>query len=317
MSVYEKLIRKLGKSGRLLETQPSSYTNTDSNKKYLNGDFSRHLDRDLVIVDVGCRWGFADVWTQLLSRIHLYGFDPDEEECERLRQLYKDRNVTLVSQALADTPGKRVLYLTQNPGCNSLYRPDPRLTSAMPELACASQVGTSKIEVTTLDLWSAATGTDVVDFIKLDTQGSELDILRGGKEILRTVRALEIEVEFNPIYENQPLFNDVDIFLREQGFVLWRLSNMVHYSRGTPLHQRQTNDTAYYDSKPVQQITFGGQLYWGHAHYLRHQIVSDENHSDPRQNERDAVLLKALGFHDIALRLTTCSSGPDPAPGDG
>lgn len=278
---------------------------------------TQHLDRDLVIVDVGCRWGFSDAWTQLLPRAQLFGFDPDEEECERLRLLYQGRNVTLVSRALADAPGDRVLYLTQNPGCSSLYRPDPRLTSAFPELACASQVGTSTIEVTTLDLWSATTGTDVIDFIKLDTQGSELDILRGGINVLRTVRALEIEVEFNPIYENQPLFNDVDRFLREQGFMLWRLSNMVHYSRNTLPNQHQTIDTAYYDSNPVERIALGGQLYWGHAHYLRHEIVSDEDYADTQQYVRDTVLLKALGFHDIAFSLSTRSGEVNPSPGAG
>lgn len=270
----------------------------------LHGELFRQLDRDLVIVDVGCRWGFSDVWQNFSSRLSLYGFDPDPLECERLRHVYEKCKVTLVPQALAEAPGKRLLYLTQEPACSSLYRPDPRFVSTLPALACAVQVGIEQIDVTTLDIWSAAMGVTVVDYIKLDTQGSELDILRGGKNILRTVRALEIEVEFNPIYEGQPLFADIDKFLREQGFVLWRLSNMVHYSRGIFQHERQNDDTSNYDFTSIQHNTLGGQLYWGHAYYLRDEVVNDENRIHSRQCLRDAFLLETLGFSDIAFRLS-------------
>jgi Methyltransferase FkbM domain len=52
-----------------------------------------------------------------------------------------------------------------------------------------------------------------VDAIKLDTQGSELDILRGATHVLPTVSLIDIEVEFNELYDGQPLFCDVDRFL--------------------------------------------------------------------------------------------------------
>lgn len=57
------------------------------------------------------------------------------------------------------------------------------------------------------------------DFLSLDTQGSEYDILLGGVETLRRhVVALELEVEFHPLYQDQKLFGDICAFLSEQGF---------------------------------------------------------------------------------------------------
>jgi len=57
------------------------------------------------------------------------------------------------------------------------------------------------------------------DFLSLDTQGSEYDILLGGVETLRRhVVALELEVEFHPLYRDQKLFGDICAFLSEQGF---------------------------------------------------------------------------------------------------
>ncbi len=69
-----------------------------------------------------------------------------------------------------------------------------------------------------------------MDAIKVDTQGSELEILEGAKETLRSVNLIEIEVTFNPKYDGQPLFAEVDQFLRSQGFVLWKFSSETHYS---------------------------------------------------------------------------------------
>lgn len=52
-------------------------------------------------------------------------------------------------------------------------------------------------------------------------------MLKGAKKSLDQVRALEVKVEFSPLYEGQPLFADIDMFLRERGFVLSKFTNLV------------------------------------------------------------------------------------------
>src|SRR5207249_3909897 len=65
----------------------------------------------------------------------------------------------------------------------------------------------------TLDGLCAESGL-VPHVIKLDTQGTELDILRGGERCLRcSIFAVEAEVEFLPFYKNQALFTDVHSYL--------------------------------------------------------------------------------------------------------
>lgn len=276
-------------------------------------EIASHFTRKLVVADIGCRWGFAEVWKQLVPHVRLYGFDPDSAECERLRPMYEGKDVVLVAKALADVPGTRDLYLTEDPACSSLYQPDPNLTTAMPELACASETGKTLIEVTTLDEWASANHVDEIDFLKLDTQGAELDILRGGQRLLRTVRALEVEVEFNPIYLGQPLFGDVDQCLRSLGFVLWRLSTMVHYSRYKPSLASDNDDTHFYDSRPITRPTLGGQLFWGHAYYVRSEIAAQSWRDVTREQLfRDAALMRILGFNDLveAILERAVQDGP-------
>ena len=61
------------------------------------------------------------------------------------------------------------------------------------------------------------------DAIKLDVQGAELDVLKGAQKKLSAATLVLSEVEFIPLYENQPLFGDVDGFLRAHGFLLHHL----------------------------------------------------------------------------------------------
>ena len=65
-----------------------------------------------------------------------------------------------------------------------------------------------------------------IDVLKLDLQGYELEALKGASSILQRVRVVVTEIEFVPIYDGQPLFGDVDYFLRAQGFQLFNLYDL-------------------------------------------------------------------------------------------
>ena len=69
------------------------------------------------------------------------------------------------------------------------------------------------------------------DLLKIDTQGSELDIERGSTNALRETSLIEVEVEFYPMYEGQPVFSDLDPLLRETGFELLYLNRIFHHRK--------------------------------------------------------------------------------------
>jgi len=66
-------------------------------------------------------------------------------------------------------------------------------------------------------------GINKIDAIKLDTQGSELDILKGFEKKIKEVLIIESEVEFIELYKNQPLFSDLQKFLKKNNFILHKL----------------------------------------------------------------------------------------------
>src|SRR3954451_13935580 len=53
----------------------------------------------------------------------------------------------------------------------------------------------------------------------MDVQGSELEVLRGGTVKLSQAVVVQTEISFVPLYKEQPVFGDIDLELRSQGFI--------------------------------------------------------------------------------------------------
>jgi len=63
------------------------------------------------------------------------------------------------------------------------------------------------------------TEIDAMDYLKIDVQGSELAIFQGGRRRLADAGIIQTEVSFLPLYKKQPVFGEIDLELRSQGFI--------------------------------------------------------------------------------------------------
>jgi len=278
---------------------------------------ARLLSEPLVVVDVGCRWGFAEAWERLGDRSLIIGFDPDEDECARLAESYSDNeHVRFVPKGLGAQPGAATLYITEAPGGCSLF---PSATDAVerhPGLTGGRVNATTEVTVTTLDDWLAGEPIERVDVMKIDTQGSELAVLTGAREALRSVRAIEVEVEFNELYDDIPLFSDIDRYLRQAGFVLWRLKDLAHYAQHGARLDWRAPETHYFDELQVHFQSGSGQLFWANAHYLKREVAYPTAEVGWQALVRDACVTSVLGFHDaasLAIQCALISAPPDVA----
>lgn len=251
----------------------------------------------LTMVDVGCRWGIPDRWAEHAGSLRVYAFDADPQECARL-QATAPAGVTYVPYALGSTAGAAELHMAEDPACSSLFPPDASALAMFPELHVASQVGLREVDLHTLDSWASEAGVSAVDAMKLDVQGAELAVLRGAERILATVRVIELEVTFNVIYAGQPLFGEIDEFLRSRGFRLWRLAHLVHYSREGKDARTRRADRQFFDGELVEFEVGGGQLTWGHAFYCAEGMVRGDWIS-PSAAVRDAYAAELLGLDEF------------------
>lgn len=147
------------------------------------------------------------------------GFEPVDAECAKLNAMGLKGHRYLPYFVGDGT--ERTFYLTNDSMTSSLYKPNENLVKRFNNLLeLMTTVSTSKVQTRRLDDIPEITG---VDYIKCDVQGAELDVLKGAMGHLPNVTVVDVEVEFVPLYEGQPLFADVDTFMRSQGFLLHTL----------------------------------------------------------------------------------------------
>ena len=148
----------------------------------------------------------------------LIAFELDKQLCADLNRK-SPRGMRYFPVALGRTEETRPLYETVHPMCTSLYRPNEPLLDCYNNLHVAKLKSISSVETVSLDRFTADHEIRDVDFIKIDIQGTELDVFQGGSRALRDLVAVVSEVEFVPLYVDQPLFGDVCRFLADQGLM--------------------------------------------------------------------------------------------------
>jgi FkbM family methyltransferase len=169
------------------------------------------------IIDVGAMdVGESEPWARLVQSgaAHLIGFEPNPAECEKLNAAAKP-NTDYLPHALGDG-GPHMLHIGAAPMTSSLFEPDPSVMKQFHSLWELCET-TEKIPLDTLRLDDVDEARPM-DFLKLDIQGAELMVLEAAATALTDTVAIHVEVGFLPIYKNQPLFADIDSFLRAHGF---------------------------------------------------------------------------------------------------
>jgi len=204
----------------------------------------------LYIVDVGARDGMHSRWNKFTSSYKGILFEPDPKEYKLLKSKC-GKNLIVLNSALSDSAGELDFHLCQKPGVSSVYWPNIDFLSKFPEVERFDVVKNIKVQADTLNNQLKKNNISDIDFMKIDTQGHELSILHGSVDYLDNLVGLEIEVEFVPLYKKQPLFNEVDSFIRKHGFELFDLKR-YYWKRKESKNTRNQKG----------QLVFGDALYF-------------------------------------------------------
>ncbi len=232
-------------------------------------------------------------WQFFAPNLTIYGFDADPEACAVANDDFEARGLNWnefhIPLAMGKEVGTSTLYITKNPMCSSLYPPNEAFLKRFPRLPkLVNLAHTVEVETTTLDAFCQSEEIDEIDFLQIDVQGAELQVLQGGVKLLsKSVLAIQLEVEFSPLYVGQPLFSDLDPYLRSQGFALFDL--MIAREKRSPLCS---------NNRP-------GQATWGEAIYLRDPLQEGAPSmlQTPEQIFKLACIADTLEFTDYALEL--------------
>lgn len=215
------------------------------------------IDISIDVVDIGAnplqasgRPPYQDLLEQ--GRARLTGFEPNRAALAELEAV-KGPNETYLPHAVYDGSAQ-ILRVCHAPGMTSLLEPNRTVLDCFHGFdQWAKVTGRETVETVRLDDLREITD---LDFLKIDIQGAELEVFRNATEKLSNCLVIQTEVEFLEMYENQPLFTDVDLFLRDHGFILHRFEEPT--------------------SRAVKPLVVGnnpyaglGQLVWADAVFVR------------------------------------------------
>ena len=161
----------------------------------------------------------------LFEGSRVVAFEVDPELCEKLNR-ETPSGMEFHPVALGRTEEQRPFYETAHPMCGSLFKPREQLADTYNNLEYQRVKNVTTLNTISLDGFVRDHNTGPIDFIKLDIQGAELDVFRGGKNTLSDVLMIVTEVMFIPMYEAQPLFGDQYAFLDQQGFMFHKFLGM-------------------------------------------------------------------------------------------
>jgi hypothetical protein len=145
-------------------------------------------------------------------------------------------------------------------------------------------IGEKKVETLTIDDLVMERGINFIDYLKLDTQGTELEILIGAERCLKEKKIGVIKTEFSfiSLYQNQPTFTQIDNYLTSFGYKL--ITCEFNYDIGSPF------------------ISGGEKPKWGiggDAYYCINYEVTDE----AEKIFRMGIITGALGFISNSAKL--------------
>ena len=244
--------------------------------QHLVTDCRAFVDDPIVIFDVGARGGLNAEWAVFGEQMRVYCFEPDEEECNRLKAEAPPQ-VTYLPTALGRRSGDATLFESKLAFSISLYKTRMDYFNRFVNRDNGVVVSERTIAVKSLDDTMKLHGIDHVDFLKLDAEGAELDILMGGEEVLRSGRLLGLlsEIRLHEEINGSPPFATLDGFVRDQGLRLYNIA-VNHHSR-IALPYPQLNDYRLDTGEKFYAYTAHGQVQDGDALYFRDLFTKPES----------------------------------------
>ncbi len=189
------------------------------------------LDLTLQIADVGAAVIIEEPpYQQLMDGglAHLHAFDAEERNHHALRLKHGDK-VTVYPDIIGD--GRtQTLHIASIPesGMTSLLKPSQKHLEFFNGFENFGAIKkTTDVKTTRLDDISDLPS---IDYLKIDIQGGELQALQNGLQKLATCIAVQMEISFVQLYENQPRFGEVDVWMQSQGFIPHSFADIKRWS---------------------------------------------------------------------------------------
>jgi len=249
---------------------------------YENKVFQKILDKndEISLVDVGGYKGIQERWKKIEQFIDFHTFEPNPTEAKKISG--NSKKLSVHNEALSDHDGEIVLNICKEPGVSSVLEPNIDFLKNFRDIERYEIVNKLNVKCKKLD----SVNINKIDFIKIDVQGYNLEVLKGSIESLKKCIGVEIECEFKQIYKNQSMFKDVENFLNNSNFELIDFLDIVRWCE---------------DRKEKNSLNIRGEVVFVNAFFLKKNI---ENYVDNLANfKKILTILILFGQYEKVYKL--------------
>ena len=262
-------------------------------------------DEHMSVIDIGCGLGIDGLWRVFEPNLSVWAFDPNLDECDRLQSLEKNPNVRYVPGFVAIEPDHPFLELTRG---RQFWGRNPwaRLAvAATINHQAEKRKSLTSRELTRIQAWHKTRLADPnkpiflrsylaenrvtsVDFLKIDVDGADFQILNSIGESFDNLAILGLCLEVNWFGSPHPAdhtFHNVDRYVRQFGFELYDVTMLRYAHAALPSRYEPDFPTQSLRGRPLQ----------GDALYLR-DLAAEEFRDFSEQLSLQKILKAVLLF---------------------
>jgi FkbM family methyltransferase len=260
----------------------------------------------IIILDIGARGGFNSEWEVFGDHCRIFCFEPDMVEYERLTAA-APAHVTYIPCAVGGTSGPAVLYEAKLGASTSLYKTDMNYFGRLLNRDNGVVVAEHPVEVLTLSEVLSKYEIPVPNFIKLDVEGAEVDVLASASRHLGdgTLLGVLSEIRFHREINGSPPFAELDFLLQKAGLRLFDLQ--FHHQSRRVMPYPGLEDYRLPNGEQFFAYTTHGQIQDGDALYFRDLLVEANRpvhgQISPLTILKLCTFLEIYSFNDCAAEL--------------
>lgn len=175
--------------------------------------------RSPTVFDIGANKGQTiEMMLRVFERPRIYSFEPAASLASELQARFASCGVVVESLAMGSQVGERSFIQYTNNELSSLL--EVSSNSGNP-FAKAEETQRQRVQISTVDHYASEKKISAIDILKIDTQGFDLEVLKGASGIISGagIKLIQVEILFEKLYEGQCTAGQLIDWLGERNYL--------------------------------------------------------------------------------------------------
>lgn len=187
--------------------------------------FSKIRIKDPIYIDIGAHKGkFVQNFIKIYKRGKFYITEPNSSIYTYLKKKFRSNQIKIFDYAIGNFNEKKKMQINSVDLTNTLSKINKNskyfkfknfILSLKKNISNKSL--TKIVNVITLDKFCKINKIKYIDILKVDVEGSEFEVLKGAKKIIKKTNFVIIEIQNNKMYRNYSKYK-IDLFLKKNNF---------------------------------------------------------------------------------------------------